>query len=198
MASNCIITSGLALASCVNNVPGIDELFVLTSTGTSTDAQFASITYDVDGYITSFSAATTGLTFQQIDLVRNSSAALNEETSINLPSLGFTFLTKLLFTIPGYSQENTNLYQQIVKNTQSYFIVKLKTGKYFLAGADVNGGGGMYVETAGIVSGSLPGDDQLYSIGLTSQSSISVPEMLVSTTLTAFVAGSGFGLYYNN
>ena len=197
MASNCIITSGLALASCVNNVPGIDELFVLTSTGTSTDAQFASITYDVDGYITSFSAATTGLTFQQIDLVRNSSAALNEETSINLPSLGFTFLTKLLFTIPGYSQENTNLYQQIVKNTQSYFIVKLKTGKYFLAGADVIGGGGMYVETAGIVSGSLPGDDQLYSIGLTSQSSISVPEMLVSTTLTAFVAGSGFGLYYN-
>jgi hypothetical protein len=56
----------------------------------------------------------------------------------------------------------------------------------------------MYVETAGIVSGSLPGDDQLYSIGLTSQSSISVPEMLVSTTLSAFVAGSGFGLYYNN
>jgi len=198
MASNCVITSGLALASCVNNVPGIDELFVLTSTGTSTDAQFASITYDNDGYITSFSAATTGLTWQQIDLVRNSSAALNEETSINLPSLGFTFLTKLLFTIPGYSQENTNLYQQIVKNTQSYFIVKLKTGKFFLAGADVNGGGGMYVETAGIVSGSLPGDDQLYSIGLTSQSSISVPEMLVSTTLAAFVAGSGFGLYYNN
>ena len=66
-----------------------------------------------------------------------------------------------------------------------------------MAGADVNGGGGMYVETAGIVSGSLPGDDQLYSLGLTSQSSISVPEMLVSTTLAAFVAGSGFGLYYN-
>lgn len=194
MASNCVITSGLALASCVNNVPGIDELFVLTSTGTSTDAQFASITYDNDGYITSFSAATTGLTWQQIDIVRNSSAALNEETSVNIASLGFTFNTKLLFTIPGYSQINTNLYQQIVKNTQSYFIVKLKTGKYFLAGAD----GGMFIETATIVSGSLPGDDQLYSVGLTSNGSISVPEMLVPTTLAAFVAGSGFGLYYNN
>ena len=193
MASNCVITSGLALSSCVNNVPGIDELFVLTSTGTSTDAQFASITYDVDGYITSFSAATTGLTWQQIDLVRNSSAALNEETSVNIASLGFTFNTKLLFTIPGYSQINTNLYQQIVKNTQSYFIVKLKTGKYFLAGAD----GGMFIETAGIVSGSLPGDDSLYSIGLTSNGTISVPEMEVPTTLAAFVAGSGFGLYYN-
>lgn len=193
MASNCVITSGLALASCVNNVPGIDELFVLTSTGTSTDAQFASITYDNDGYITSFSAATTGLTWQQIDIVRNSSAALNEETSVNIASLGFTFNTKLLFTIPGYSQINTNLYQQIVKNTQSYFIVKLKTGKYFLAGAD----GGMFIETATIVSGSLPGDDQLYSVGLTSNGSISVPEMLVPTTLAAFVAGSGFGLYYN-
>ena len=197
MASNCVITSGLALASCVNNVPGIDELFVLTSTGSSTDAQFASITYDGDGYITSFSAATTGLTFQQIDLVRNSSAALNEETSVNIASLGFTFNTKLLFTIPGYSQINTNLYQQIVKNTQSYFIVKLKTGKYFLAGADSTGGGGMFIETATIVSGSLPGDDSLYSIGLTSNSSISVPEMLVATDLAAFVAGSGFGLYYN-
>jgi hypothetical protein len=193
MASNCVITSGLALSSCVNNVPGIDELFVLTSTGTSTDAQFASITYDNDGYITSFSAATTGLTWQQIDLVRNSSAALNEETSVNIASLGFTFNTKLLFTIPGYSQINTNLYQQIVKNTQSYFIVKLKTGKYFLAGAD----GGMFIETAGIVSGSLPGDDSLYSIGLTSNGTISVPEMEVPTTLAAFVAGSGFGLYYN-
>ncbi len=197
MASNCVITSGLALASCVNNVPGIDELFVLTSTGTSTDAQFASITFDGDGYITSFSAATTGLTWQQIDLVRNSSAALNEETSVNIASLGFTFNTKLLFTIPGYSQINTNLYQQIVKNTQSYFIVKLKTGKYFLAGADSTGAGGMFIETATIVSGSLPGDDSLYSIGLTSNSSISVPEMLVPTDLATFVAGSGFGLYYN-
>jgi hypothetical protein len=193
MASNCVITSGLALASCVNNVPGIDTLYVLTSTGTSTDAQFATITYDGDGYITTFSAATTGLTWQQIDLVRNSSAALNEETSVNIPSLGFTFNTKLLFTIPGYSQENTNLYQQIVKNTQSYFIVKLKTGKYFLAGAD----GGMFIETAAIVSGSLPGDDQLYSLGLTSNGSISVPEMLVPTTLAAFIAGTGFGLYSN-
>ena len=83
MASNCIITQGVKLASCVNNVPGLDSLYVLTSTGTSTDAQFASITYDGDGYITTFSAATTGLTWQQIDLVRNSSAALNEETAVN-------------------------------------------------------------------------------------------------------------------
>jgi len=194
MASNCVITQGLKLASCVNNVPGIDTLFVLTSTGTSTDAQFASITYDGDGYISTFSAATTGLTWQQIDLVRNSSAALNEETSVNIPSLGFTFNTKLLFTIPGYSQDNTNLYQQIVKNTQSYFIVKLKTGKYFLAGAD----GGMFIESATIVSGSLPGDDQLYQIGLTSNGSRSVPEMLVSTDLTAFMVGTGFSIYYNN
>jgi len=193
MASNCIITQGLKLASCVNNVPGLDSLFVLTSTGSSTDAQFATITYDGDGYITTFSAATTGLTWQQIDLVRNSSAALNEETAVNIPSLGFTFNTKLLFTIPGYSQENTNLYQQIVKNVQSYFIVKLKTGKYFLAGAD----GGMFIETAGVVSGSLPGDDQLYSLALTSNGSISVPEMLVPTTLSAFIAGTGFSIYYN-
>ena len=197
MASNCVITQGLKLSSCVNNVAGLDSLFVLTSTGTSTDAQFASITYDNDGYITTFSAATTGLTWQQIDLVRNSSAALNEDTSVNIPSLGFTFNTKLLFTIPGYSQENTNLYQQIVKNTQSYFIVKLKTGKYFLAGADSNGGGGMFIETATIASGSLPGDDNLYSLALTSNSSISVHEMLVPTTLSAFVAGTGFGLYTN-
>jgi hypothetical protein len=47
------------------------------------------------------------------------------------------------------------------------------------------------------VSGSLPGDDSLYSIGLTSNGTISVPEMEVPTTLAAFVAGSGFGLYYN-
>jgi hypothetical protein len=178
----------------VNNVPGLDQLFVLTSTGSSLDAQFASITYDGDGYITSFSAATSGLTWQQIDLVRNSSAALNEETSVNIPSLGFTFNTKLLFTIPGISQVNTNLYQQIVKNVQSYFIVKLKTGKYFLAGAD----GGMFIETAGIVSGSLPGDDQLLSLALTSNGTRSVPEMLVTTTLADFVSGTGFGLYYNN
>jgi hypothetical protein len=194
MASNCVITNGLALQSCVNNVPGLDQLFVLTSTGTSLDAQFASITYDGDGYITSFSAATTGLTWQQIDLVRNSAAALNEETSVNIPSLGFTFNTNLIFTIPGYSQENTNLYQEIVKNVQSYFIVKLKTGKYFLAGAD----GGMFIQSASIVSGSLPGDDQLYTLTLTSNGTRSVPEMDVPTTLTAFMAATGFGIYYNN
>jgi hypothetical protein len=194
MASNCVLTTGLALQSCVNNVPGIDQLFALTSTGTSLDAQFASITYDGDGYITTFSAATSGLTWQQIDLVRNSSAALNEETSINLPSLGFTFNTNLIFTIPGYSQENTNLYQQLVKNTQSYFIVKLKTGKFFLAGAD----GGMFCTAATIVSGSLPGDDALYTLNLQSNGTISVPELLITTTLADFISSTGFGLYYNN
>jgi hypothetical protein len=55
----------------------------------------------------------------------------------------------------------------------------------------------MFIETAAIVSGSLPGDDQLYSLGLTSNGSISVPEMLVPTTLAAFIAGTGFGLYSN-
>lgn len=193
MATNCVITNGLALQSCVNNVPGIDELYVLTSTGACQNASFASITYDGSGYITALSGACSGLTFQEIDLVRNSAAALNEETSVNIASLGFTFNTNLTFTIPGYDQLHTNLYQEIVKNTESYFIVKLKTGKYFLAGAD----GGMFISSATIVSGSLPGDDQLYTLNLTSNGTISVPEMSVSTTLDAFLAGSGIGISYN-
>jgi hypothetical protein len=184
--SNCVITSGLQLSSCVNNVPGVEGIWVLTSTGSTAD--FESITYSVDGEVSSVSGDTgLGLEFKKIDIVRNSSAALNEETSISLESLGFTFNTTLTFTIPGLNQAATNLYQEIVKNTASYFIVKLKTGKYFLAGAD----GGMYVSAATIASGSVPGDAQLYSITLTSDGTISVPEMDVATTLSAFLAGSG-------
>jgi hypothetical protein len=184
--SNCTITSGLLLASCVNNVPGVEGIWVLTSTGSTAD--FESITYSVGGEVSSVSGDTSlGLEFKKIDIVRNSSAALNEETSISLESLGFTFNTTLTFTIPGLNQAATNLYQEIVKNTASYFIVKLKTGKYFLAGAD----GGMYVSAATIASGSVPGDAQLYTITLTSDGSISVPEMDVATTLSAFLAGSG-------
>lgn len=193
MATNCVITNGLALQSCVNNVPGIDELYVLTSTGACQNATFSSIAYNNSGFVTGLSGACAGLVFQEIDLVRNSAAALNEETSVNLPSLGFTFNTNLTFTIPGYDQEHTNLYQQIVKNTESYFIVKLKTGKYFLAGAD----GGMFISSATIVSGSLPGDDQLYTLNLTSNGARSVPEMNVTSTLNAFLAGSGIGIKYN-
>jgi len=187
--SNCVITNGLQLSSCVNNVPGVEGIWVLTSTGSTAD--FESITYNVDGEVSAVSGATgLGLEFKKIDIVRNSSAALNEETSINLESLGFTFNTSLIFTIPGLNQEATNLYQEIVKNTASYFIVKLKTGKYFLAGAD----GGMYISSATIASGSVPGDAQLYTLTLTSDGTISVPEMDISTTLSAFLAGSNISI----
>jgi len=187
--SNCVITNGLQLSSCVNNVPGVEGIWVLTSTGSTAD--FESITYGVNGEITAVSGATgLGLEFKKIDIVRNSSAALNEETSINLESLGFTFNTSLIFTIPGLNQEATNLYQEIVKNTASYFIVKLKTGKYFLAGAD----GGMYISSATIASGSVPGDAQLYTLTLTSDGTISVPEMDITTDLSTFLAGSNISI----
>lgn len=187
--SNCVITSGLQLSSCVNNVPGVAGLWVLTSTGSTAD--FESITFSSGGTITSVSGATAlGLEFKKIDIVRNSSAALNEETSISLESLGFTFNTSLTFTIPGLNQASTNLYEEIVKNTSSFFIVELKTGKYFLAGAD----GGMYVSSATIASGSVPGDAQLYTITLTADGSFSVPEIDVPTTLGAFLAGSNISI----
>jgi len=170
-------------------VPGVDGLWVLTSTGSTAD--FDSITYDVDGLVSSVSGATgLGLEFKKIDVVRNSSAALNEEVSVNLESLGFTFNTSLIFTIPGLAQDATNLYQEIVKNTGSYFIVKLKTGKYFLAGAD----GGMFISSATIASGSLPGDSQLYTLTLNSNGTISVPEMDITTTISAFLAGSNISV----
>jgi len=187
--SNCVITSGLELSSCVNNVPGVDGIWVLTSTGSTAD--FESITYAADGKVSAVSGLTgLGLEFKKIDIVRNSTAALNEETSINLESLGFTFNTSLVFTIPGLNQDATNLYEEIVKNTGSYFIVKLKTGKYFLAGAD----GGMYVSSATIASGSVPGDAQLYSITLTADATISVPEIDITSTISTFLTGSNISV----
>jgi hypothetical protein len=184
MSYNCCITNGLELASCVNNIPGIDSLWVL-SQGTGTTCSLDTITYSGSGEVIAISGASAGLEFKKIDIVRNSSAALNESTSINLESLGFTFNTQLIFTIPGLNQDATNLYQEIVKNTASYFIVKLKTGKYFLASPS-----GMFIESATIASGSLPGDSQLYTITLTSNEVISVPQVAVSTTLTAWLAAN--------
>lgn len=189
MSYNCCITNGLELASCVNNVPGLDGLWVLASTG-STPCSLETITYDADGMVVALTGATTGLQFKKIDIVRNSSAALNESTSINLESLGFTYNTQLIFTIPGLSQTATNLYQELVQNTESYFVVKLKTGKYFFAAP-----GGMFIESSTIGSGSLPGDSQLYTITLTSNSTISVPEMDITTTLSSWLAAnSNIGL----
>jgi len=182
MSYNCCITNGLELASCVNNVPGLDALWVLTPGTGSTECVLSTITYSGTGEVIGLTGATSGLEFKKVDIVRNSSAALNESTSINLESLGFTYNTQLIFTIPGLNQEATNLYQEIVQNTESYFIVKLKTGKYFLAAP-----GGMFIESATIASGSLPGDSQLYTITLTSNSTISVPQVAVSSTLTAWL-----------
>jgi len=189
MSYNCCITNGLELASCVNNVPGLDGLWVLASTGT-TPCSLSTISYSGTGEVIGLTGATAGLEFKKIDVVRNSSAALNESTSINLESLGFTYNTQLIFTIPGLNQDATNLYQELVQNTESYFIVKLKTGKYFFAAP-----GGMFIESATIASGSLPGDSQLYTITLTSNSTISVPEMDVTGTLTAWLsANSNIGI----
>lgn len=190
MSYNCCITNGLELASCVNNVPGLDGLWVLTPGTGATDCSLSTISYSGTGEVIGLTGATSGLEFKKVDIVRNSSAALNESTSINLESLGFTYNTQLIFTIPGLNQEATNLYQEIVQNTESYFIVKLKTGKYFLAAP-----GGMFIESATIASGSLPGDSQLYTITLTSNSTISVPQMAVSSTLTAWLgANSNIGI----
>lgn len=183
MSYNCCITTGLELSSCVNNIPGLDGLWVLTP-GTGTTCSLSSITFSGTGEVVGLSASTANQEFAKIDIVRNSSAALNEATSINLESLGFTFNTQLIFTIPGFNQESTNLYQEIVKNTASIFIVKLKTGKFFLASPS-----GMFVESATIASGSLPGDSQLYTLNLTSNESISVPALGdVTSTLTAWLS----------
>lgn len=181
--TNCCITTGLELQSCVNNIPGLDGLWVLTP-GTGTTCSLSSITFSGTGEVVALSASTADQVFAKIDIVRNSSAALNESTSINLESLGFTFNTQLIFTIPGFNQEATNLYQEIVKNTASIFIVKLKTGNFFLASPS-----GMFVESASIASGSLPGDSQLYTLTLTSNEAISVPTLGdVTSTLTAWLA----------
>jgi len=184
MGSNCVITNGLNLQSCVNNIPGLDSLYVLTTTGTT--AEINTIVFSGDGRVQGFTASTSNTEFKKIDVVRNSSAALNESVAVNLESLGFDYQTQLIFTIPGIQQVNgTNLYEQIVQNVQSYFIVKLKTGRFFFASPL-----GMYIESAAIASGSLPGDSQLYTLTLTSSNVISVPEIAVSTTLTAFLAAN--------
>ena len=164
MSYNCCVTSGLELSSCVNNIPGLDGLWVLTP-GTGTTCSLDTITFSGSGEVVALTASTAGQEFAKIDIVRNSSAALNE--------------------IPGLNQLATNLYQEIVQNTASIFIVKLKTGKYFLASPS-----GMFVESATIASGSLPGDSQLYTLTLTSNEAISVPQMSVSTTLTAWLAAN--------
>jgi hypothetical protein len=182
MGSNCVITNGLTLNSCVNNIPGLDSIWVLTTTGTT--AEITAITFNSVSEITGLTA-NAGCEFKKIDVVRNSSAALNESVAVNLESLGFDYQTQLIFTIPGIYQDGTNLYQEIVQNTQSYFVVKLKTGKYFLASPL-----GMYIESATIASGSLPGDSQLYTLTLTSSNVISVPEIDVTTTLTAWLAAN--------
>ena len=184
MSYNCCITNGLELQSCVNNVPGLDGIWVLTP-GTGTTCSLESVSYSGTGEVVGLTASTSGQEFKKIDIVRNSSAALNESTSINLESLGFTYNTQLVFTIPGLNQDATNLYQQIVQNTESYFVVKLKTGKYFFVAP-----GGCFIESATIASGSLPGDSQLYTLTLTSNSTISVPEMNVSSTLSAWLAAN--------
>jgi len=183
MGSNCVVVNGLNLSSCVNNVPGLDGVWVLTTTGTTAD--ISTISYDVDGKIDGFTGATSDLEWKKIDIVRNSPAALNESVAVSLASLGFDFQTQLIFTIPGLSNEGGQLYQQIVKSTQSYFLVKLKTGKFFFVSPS-----GMYVESATAASGSLPGDETLYTITLTSSNTISVPEIDITTTLTAFLAAA--------
>jgi len=183
MGSNCVVVNGLNLSSCVNNVPGLDGVWVLTTTGTTAD--ISTISYDVDGKIDGFTGATSDLEWKKIDIVRNSPAALNESVAVSLASLGFDFQTQLIFTIPGLSNEGGQLYQQIVKSTQSYFLVKLKTGKFFFVSPS-----GMYVESATAASGSLPGDETLYTITLTSSNTISVPEIDITTNLTAFLAAA--------
>lgn len=184
MSYNCAITNGLELQSCVNVLPGIDSLYVLTTSGSSACA-LETITYSGTGEVISISAATNDLEFKKIDLVRNSAAALNESVSVNVPSLGFVYQTQLVFTMPSIQQSHSNLYEEIVQNTASIFVVKLKSGKYFLATPS-----GMFVESAAIASGSVPGDDQLYTITLTSQEQKSVPQMDITTTFTAWLAAN--------
>ena len=185
MSYNCCITSGLELQSCVNILPGIDSVYVLTSGTGSTDCSLSTISYSGTGEVIGLTGSTSGLEFAKIDIIRNSAAALNESVSLNIPSLGFVYQTQLIFTMPSIQQSHSNLYSEIVQNTASVFIVKLKSGKFFLATPS-----GMYLESATISSGSVPGDDQLYNLTLTSQEQRSVPQIAVDTTLTAWLAAN--------
>jgi hypothetical protein len=186
MANNCVITTGLTLNACVNNAPGISDLWVLTTTGTS--ISLSAITYSAGGEVTALNTDTLGV-FKKIDLVRNSAAVLSETVNVNTASLSFTFVPSLQFQIPGWAQEYTELYQELVKSIGSVFIVKLKSGKYFLASPS-----GMYIEAATINSGSVPGDSQLYDLTFTGDELRSIPEMTVASTLATFFSGSNISV----
>jgi len=186
MANNCVITTGLTLNACVNNTPGISDLWVLTTTGTS--IELSAITYAAGGEITAMNSDEIGV-FRKIDLVRNSAAVLSEEVNVNTASLSFTFVPSLQFQIPGWAQEYTELYQELVKSVGSVFIVKLKSGKYFLASPS-----GMYISSATINSGSVPGDSQIYDLTFTSDELRSVPQMDVSSDLATFLSGSNLSV----
>jgi len=180
--ANCVITNGLELNSCVNNIAGIEDLWVLSTTGTSIN--LSTITYDADGLVTAISGSTTG-ELKKIDLVRNSAAVLSEEVNVVTQSLSFTFVPSLQFQIPGWAQEYTELYQELVKSVGTVFVVKLKSGKYFLCSPN-----GMYISAATVNSGSVPGDQQQYDLTFTGDEIISVPEMDVTTDLATFLSGS--------
>ena len=150
MPNNCVISSGLELNSCVNNVAGISDLWVLTTTGSS--ISLASITYGgAAGEISALSGSSAG-EFKKIDLVRNSAAVLSEEVNVVTASLSFTFVPTLQWQMPGWNQTYTDLYQELVKSVGTVFIVKLKSGKYFLVSPN-----GMYISSATINSGSVQG-----------------------------------------
>jgi len=186
MASNCVITTGLTLNACVNNQPGIGDLWVLTTAESAID--LTGITYASSGEITAINSDVTGV-FRKVDLVRNSAAVLSEEVNVNTASLSFTFVPSLQFQIPGWNQEYTELYQELVKSVGSVFIVKLKSGKYFLASPS-----GMYISSATINSGSVPGDSQLYDLTFTGDELRSIPEMNVSSDLATFLSGTNLSV----
>lgn len=186
MANNCVITSGLTLNSCVNNTPGISDIWVLTTTGSS--ISLSAITYAASGEISAINSDEIGI-FKKVDLVRNSAAVLSEEVNVNTASLSFTFVPSLQFQIPGWAQEYTELYQELVKSVGSVFIVKLKSGRYFLASPS-----GMYIETATINSGSVPGDSQLYDLVFTGDELRSVPQMDVTSDLATFLSGTNLSV----
>lgn len=186
MANNCVITSGLTLNLCSNNTPGLSDIWVLTTTGSS--ISLSAITYAASGEISAMNSDSVGV-FKKVDLVRNSAAVLSEEVNVNTASLSFTFVPSLQFQIPGWAQEYTELYQELVKSVGSVFIVKLKSGKYFLASPS-----GMYIETATINSGSVPGDSQLYDLVFTGDELRSVPQMDVTSDLATFLSGTNLSV----
>lgn len=184
---NCVIDKGLTLENCVNNIPGISDLWVLTTSASTISV--SGLTYDATTEeLTSFDANTTGI-FKKIDLVRNSNAVLSEEVNVNAQSLSFTFVPSLQFQIPSWTQAHTLLYQELVKSTETYFIVKLKSGTYFMVSPS-----GMYISAATVASGSQPGDDTLYDITTTGNEVRSLPMMTVSSDLDTYFAGTNISV----